>query len=72
MLTPAELREYVAVMRESGILQLKADGLEITLDPRTNSSAPRDADRGPRLMKDDYNDLLFAATEGMPDEQVPQ
>lgn len=69
-MTPSELADYVTVMREHGATVFKAEGIHIELGPAPAPPiAPRDPDApvlAPR--KSDYERMLFAATEGLPDE----
>ena len=69
MLSPQELAEYARIMRDSGILQFKQDGVEIVLSPQlrmmpleggSNNGPP------PRVLTDE--DYMFAATEGLPED----
>lgn len=60
MITPSELAEYVKVMRQEGVLRFKCGDLDIVLGPQ---AAPDMRPAGPG--QDDYNALLFAATEGI-------
>jgi hypothetical protein len=66
MISPAELREYLAVMREGGCQLFKQGETIIHLGP------PKMEPMSPQHQKDDYRDLLFAATEGMPDPDEVQ
>jgi hypothetical protein len=64
MVTPDELREYIKIMKESGLVHMKCGELELYMGP----AAPTMSDR--TSVKDDYNQLLFAATEGIaPDDE---
>jgi hypothetical protein len=63
MISPSELREYLAVMKEAGCELFKDGETVIHLRPKFEA--------GPQKMpiaKDDYNDLLFGATEGIPND----
>jgi hypothetical protein len=65
MLTPAELAEYAHVMKAEGISSFQGDGISITLHPGAffpiGGSSPSPP---PREYTDE--ELLFAATEGLP------
>lgn len=63
MITPAELAALCEVMKAHRVLVLKHDGLEIHVSIAAVAVAP--AKPVPRPNEDD---LLYAATEGMPDE----
>lgn len=64
MISPAELREYLAVMKEAGCLLFKDGETVIHLGPPRYEGGPQAAP----IPKDDYKDLLFAATEGLPND----
>lgn len=64
MVTPAELAHYIQVMRENNVLAFKHEGLEIALGP---ASAPSGKEKAP--IKFSADQLLFAATEGLPEEE---
>jgi hypothetical protein len=66
LVTPNELREYVDTMRELGVLSFKHEGLEIALGPAPAGPPTRNEARAPR--KSEYDRLLFACTEGLPEE----
>jgi len=63
MISPVELEAYVRVMRAGGCLLFKSGETVIQLGP-----APAPADARPPHKRDDYGDLLFAATEGLPSD----
>jgi hypothetical protein len=64
MISPSELREYLAVMREAGCLVFKDGETVIHLGPPKFEGGVQNMP----IPKDDYRDLLFAATEGLPEE----
>ena len=63
-MTPEDLERYIQVMRANGVLAFKHEGLEIALGP---ASVPAGKERVPVRLSADQ--LLFAATEGLPDEE---
>lgn len=69
MISPDDLRNYVAAMRDLGVTAFKHDGLEIALGTEpAKPLAPRDPDAPALPRKNDYEKLLFAATEGLPED----
>lgn len=71
MLTPTELREYIAVMRETGVISLKLESLELVLNPMHGSAPGKISPLDGPLSADDYEKFQFAATEGFPDDEAP-
>ncbi len=69
MITPDELAAYVETLRAAGITgRAKIGDIEITIPPpdvERDTDAPK---RTPRSAKADYDKMLFAATEGIPEE----
>lgn len=65
-MTPDLLREYVQVMRETGVLAFEAEGVKIALGPPpAQKPAEGKGQKAPKKVS--YNDLLFAASEGLPE-----
>ena len=66
MLSPAELDEYCQVMKRNGVVCFEQDGIKIVVQPNFNVGLD-----GSRSMEKprEYSDeeLMFAATEGLPD-----
>ena len=65
MITPAELAEYAKVMKAESISSFKAEGIEITLSPMASIGQIVQNSPPPREYSDE--ELLFAATDGLPD-----
>lgn len=63
MITPEQLKEYVLIMREQGVLRFKSGEVDIVLGPSPSASMQQSLHT-----KDDYEKLLFAATEGIADD----
>ena len=61
MISPEELRAYISVMREGGCQLFKEGEVHIVLGP------PKMEPMAQQHKQDDYRDLLFGATEGLPD-----
>lgn len=69
-MSPEDLQNYVRVMRENNVTAFKAGDISIELGAApAQPLRPRDPD-APALppKKNDYERMLFAATEGLPDE----
>lgn len=65
-MTPEQLADYVAVMREHNVHVFKTQDIHIELGPapvKAHTPAPN----APKKASD-YQRLLFAATEGFPEE----
>ncbi|AKU93380.1 hypothetical protein AKJ09_00044 [Labilithrix luteola] len=67
-MSPEDLCNYATVMREHGITEFSGDGISIKLGkapvkplPPVDPDAPKPAPK-----KSAYDQLLFAATEGLP------
>lgn len=69
MLTPDELARFISVMRDGGARSVKVDGIEIALDPLPVVAGPAPA-TGHGRKPLTYSQLLFAATEGLPEEEI--
>ena len=67
-MTPDQLREYVTAMRELGVRAFKSADIEIALGPEPARSVTKSDYEPPR--KGEYEKLLFAATEGLPEEDA--
>ena len=69
-MSPEEFEKYILVMNEHNVAILKTADIHIELGPRpAKPLAPRDPDAPPeRPKKNEYDRLLFAATEGIPEE----
>jgi hypothetical protein len=69
-LSPEDLEKYVLVMREHNVTVFKTADVQIELGQAPAKPLPsRDPDapiQAPK--KNDYERMLFAATEGLPDE----
>lgn len=66
-----ELKQYVTVMRDMGVQTFKSGDLEITLGAApVKPLSPKDPDAPqPAPRKSEYERLLFAATEGFPEDE---
>lgn len=69
-MSPTELANYIQVMREHGATVFKANDIHIELGPApAPPPTPRDPDApAPRPKRSDYDRMLFAATEGLPED----
>lgn len=67
MITADELREYIATMQAAGITgRAKIGDIEVTIPPLVVESSGVPAPR--RSGKSEYDKMLFACTEGIPEE----
>lgn len=66
MISPVELQAYIAVLRAGGVAIFEHDGLKLILGPRP--PAPGEGTTTTPKTSD-YNSMLFAATEGIPEEE---
>ena len=71
MISPEELRKYIETLRENGVYgRAKIGDIEIDVQPvvvlkDTKASVPRSA-------KAAYDELLFACTEGIREEEAAE
>jgi len=63
-MTPTELESYVEVMRRLGVTIFKAPNIEIVLGANPAGAPPAPDDRKSLT----YEQLLFSATEGLPED----
>lgn len=71
MITPDELRVYVTALQQAGITgKAKIGDIEITIPPLVVASG--EAPKPKRSAKKEYDDMLFACTEGIRDEDEAQ
>lgn len=71
MISPANLAEYVAQLRAAGVTgRVKLGEMEFDIAPEPVRLSPEDAKIVQRSAKADYDRMLFAATEGIPDEEA--
>jgi len=71
MITASELREFIATMQEAGVTgRAKLGDIEITIPPVAVAKDPDAKPEVPRTQKQKYDDLLFACTEGIPEEML--
>ena len=67
MITPTELSQYIDTLRAAGVTgRVKIGDIEVTIASAVEKS---DAPVDKRTGKQKYDDLLFAATEGIPEEE---
>lgn len=68
MITADELREYIATMQAAGITgRAKIGDIEITIPPVASDSSANAPARSPKA---EYDRMLFAATEGIPEDEA--
>lgn len=66
MITPDELTTYIDTLKAAGVTgRVKIGDIEVTIAPVVEKGeAPT-----PKSLRADYDKLLFAATEGIPDDE---
>ncbi len=68
MISPAELAEYISTLRAAGVTgRVKVGDIEVTIAPPV--MAPSTNAKPARSPKAEYDAMLFAATEGIPEEE---
>lgn len=69
MISPEQLAEYLATLRAAGVTgPVTIDGITLTLAPPKPAASALAPGRAPRSAKADYDAMLFACTEGLPDD----
>lgn len=66
-MTPEELRAFVRVMREEGVATLRVGDAVISLAPAPPAGKPEPI--APAARRKEYEKILFACTEGIPDDE---
>ncbi len=70
MISAAEIAEYVTQLRAAGVTgRVKLGDIEFDIAPEPVRLGPEDVKLIQRSAKADYDRMLFAATEGLPDEE---
>lgn len=68
MISPTDLAEYISTLRTAGVTgPVTIDGVAFVIPPPP-VKADAGAARAPRSAKADYDRILFACTEGIPDD----
>ncbi len=68
MISPADLATYIETLKAAGVSgRVKIGDFEVTIAPPPPAKA--DAVAAARSAKKDYDTMLFACTEGIPDEE---
>lgn len=69
-MSPEDFEKYILVMNEHNVTVFKTADIHIELGPRPLKPSPLPDLDAPRLAprRNDYERMLFAATEGLPDE----
>ena len=68
MISPSDLSEYIETLKASGVVgRVKIGDIEVTIAPAPVAQKDDPA----RSPKADYDRMLFAATEGIPEEDAP-
>lgn len=67
MISPDELTTYIETLKTAGVTgRVKIGDIEVTIAP---PALPEKEKPTLKSLKADYDRLLFAATEGIPDEE---
>jgi hypothetical protein len=72
MITGADLANYIATLKEAGVTgRVKLGDIEFEIKPAVAELKSSDAPPAvPRSAKADYDRMLFAATEGIPEDEA--
>lgn len=66
MITPAELTTYIDTLKAAGVTgRVKIGDIEVNIAP----PAVEKTDITPKSLRAEYDKMLFAATEGIPDDE---
>lgn len=69
MITPDELRAHLDMLKAAGVTgPVEIHGIKLTIPPEP----VKQKDVAKRSLKQQYDTLLFAATEGIPDEEMAE
>ncbi len=68
MITPAELATYIETLKAAGVVgPVEVGGIKLTIAPEPVKQKDTAIKRSP---KQEYDTMLFACTEGIPDEET--
>ncbi len=68
MITPEELKAHLDMLKEAGVVgRVKIGDIEVTIAPAPLPQ--KDAAQARKSASKEYDAMLFAATEGIPDDE---